>query len=315
MNIVLLESLGIEAAVLASYAEKLQAQGHTFTSYARNDEVQAQIRAAENADILMIANMPLRGEVIRACKNLKFIDVAFTGVDHVDLETAKACGVKVSNASGYSTVAVAELTLAMMLNLLRNIPQADAACRAGGTKNGLVGRELAGKTVGLIGTGAIGMKVAELVHAFGASVIAYNGFSHKPNTELITYMPLKELLQQADIVSLHCPVTEKSRGLIHAEVLSCMKPTAFLINEARGPVVNAVDLAEALNAGTIAGAGIDVFEVEPPLPADHPLLHSKNTIVTPHAAFATEESMLKRANIVFDNIEAFLQGRQKNCVV
>ena len=113
-------------------------------------------------------------------------------------------------------------------------------------------------------------------------------------------MPLKELLQQADIVSLHCPVTEKSRGLIHAEVLSYMKPTAFLINEARGPVVNAVDLAEALNAGTIAGAGIDVFEVEPPLPADHPLLHSKNTIVTPHAAFSTEESMLKRANIVFD---------------
>ena len=203
----------------------------------------------------------------------------------------------------------------MMLDLLRRVPQVDAACRAGGTKAGLVGNELEGKTVGLIGTGHIGHRVAELVHAFGAKVIAYNGFSHKEDTELIKYLPLKELMAQSDIVSLHCPVTEQSKGMINAETLSYMKPTAFLINEARGPVVVSKDLADALNSGKIAGAGIDVFEKEPPLDTDHPLLHSKNTIVTPHVAFATAESMAKRAVIVFDNIDAYLAGNQKNVVL
>ena len=222
-------------------------------------------------------------------------------------------GIKVSNASGYSTVAVAELTIAMMLDLLRRVPQVDAACRAGGTKAGLVGNELEGKTVALVGTGHIGHRVAELVHAFGAKVIAYNGFSHKADTELIKYLPMKGMMEQADIVSLHCPVTDKSKGLINKETLSYMKPTAFLINEARGPVVVSQDLADALNSGKIAGAGIDVFENEPPLDTNHPLLHAKNTIVTPHVAFATAESMAKRAVIVFDNIDAgkILEGSDK----
>ena len=175
--------------------------------------------------------------------------------------------------------------------------------------------ELEGKTVALVGTGHIGHRVAELVHAFGAKVIAYNGFSHKADTELIKYLPMKEMMEQADIVSLHCPVTEKSKGLINKETLSYMKPTAFLINEARGPVVVSQDLADALNSGKIAGAGIDVFENEPPLDTNHPLLHSKNTIVTPHVAFATAESMAKRAVIVFDNIDAYLAGNQKNVIL
>ena len=263
----------------------------------------------------MIANMPLSGEVIRACKHLKYINIAFTGVDHVDLKAAEEMGVKVSNASGYSTVAVAELTLAMMLDLLRNVPQIDAACRRGQTKAGLIGGELEGKTVAIFGTGAIGTKVAQLVHAFGARVIAYNGFSSKPDTELITYFPLKELMQEADIVSLHCPVTDQSRGIINKESLSYMKPTAYLINEARGPVVNSQDLADALNNGSIAGAAIDVFETEPPIDVNHPLLHAKNTIVTPHAAFATHESMNKRAHIVFENIHTFLAGKQQNIIL
>lgn len=260
MKIVLLESLGISQELLDSYVKPLTEKGYEFAAYERNDDVAVQIEEAKDADILIIANMPLKAEVINACPNLKYIDVAFTGVDHVALDAAKARGIKVSNASGYSTVAVAELTIAMMLDLLRRVPQVDAACRAGGTKAGLVGNELEGKTVGLIGTGHIGHRVAELVHAFGAKVIAYNGFSHKQDTELIKYLPLKELMAQADIVSLHCPVTEQSKGMINAETLSYMKPTAFLINEARGPVVVSQDLADALNSGKIAGAGIDVFE-------------------------------------------------------
>lgn len=315
MKIVLLESLGISQELLDSYVKPLREQGHEFVAYERNDDPAVQIEEAKDADILIIANMPLKGEVINACPNLKYINVAFTGVDHVDLEAAKAKGVKVSNASGYSTVAVAELTIAMILDLLRYVPQVDAACRAGGTKAGFIGAELEGKTVGLIGTGAIGHRVAELVHAFGAKVIAYNGFSHKADTELIKYVPLKELMEQSDIVSLHCPVTDQSRGMINAETLSYMKPTAFLVNEARGPVVDSQALADALNSGKIAGAGIDVFENEPPLDTNHPLLHSKNTIVTPHVAFATKESMEKRAVIVFDNIDAYMAGNQKNVIL
>lgn len=122
-------------------------------------------------------------------------------------------------------------------------------------------------------------------------------------------------MEQSDIVSLHCPVTDQSRGLINKETISYMKPTAFLVNEARGPVVVSQDLADALNNGKIAGAGIDVFENEPPLDTNHPLLHAKNTIVTPHVAFATQESMEKRAVIVFDNIDAFLSGNQKNIIL
>ena len=315
MKIVLLESLGISKELLASYVKPLEAKGFEFAAYERNDDPAVQIEEAKDADILIIANMPLKAEVINGCPKLKYIDVAFTGVDHVALDAAKARGIAVSNASGYSTVAVAELTLAMILSLLRYVPQVDAACRAGGTKAGFIGTELEGKTVGLVGTGAIGGRVAQLVHAFGAKVIAYNGFSHKEDTDLITYLPMKEMMEQADIVSLHCPVTDKSRGLINAETISYMKPTAFLVNEARGPVVDSQALADALNSGKIAGAGIDVFEKEPPLDTEHPLLHAKNTIVTPHVAFATQESMQKRAVIVFDNIEAYLAGNQKNIIL
>ena len=315
MKIVLLESLGISKELLASYVKPLEAKGFEFAAYERNDDPAVQIEEAKDADILIIANMPLKAEVINGCPKLKYIDVAFTGVDHVALDAAKARGIAVSNASGYSTVAVAELTLAMILSLLRYVTQVDAACRAGGTKAGFIGTELEGMTVGLVGTGAIGGRVAQLVHAFGAKVIAYNGFSHKEDTDLITYLPMKEMMEQADIVSLHCPVTDKSRGLINAETISYMKPTAFLVNEARGPVVDSQALADALNSGKIAGAGIDVFEKEPPLDTEHPLLHAKNTIVTPHVAFATQESMQKRAVIVFDNIEAYLAGNQKNIIL
>ena len=141
----------------------LRQMGHTFAAFERTEDIQEQIRHAQDADILMLANMPLCGEVIRACPRLQYIDIAFTGVDHVDLQAAKACGIKVSNASGYSNESVAEWTLGMMLSLLRNVPQTDRRCREGGTKDGLVGGELFGKTVGIVGTGAIGSRLS-LIH-------------------------------------------------------------------------------------------------------------------------------------------------------
>ena len=314
MNIVLLESLSISNDTLQKYIKNLEEKGHKFTFYERNDDVNLQIERAKYADILMLANMPLKGEVIKACKNLKYINIAFTGVDHVDVKTAGEMGIKLSNASGYSNDSVAELTICLMLSLLRNIPQVDARCRAGKTKEGLVGCELKGKTIGIIGTGAIGMTVAKLCHAFGCKIVAYNGFSNKENSDLITYLPLKEMLEISDIVTLHCPLTEKSKNLINKETLSFMKKSAILINAARGGVVDTEALADSLNNGKISGAGIDVFETEPPLDINHPLLKTPNTIVTPHIAFATKESMEKRAEIVFENINQFLAGNHINKV-
>ena len=315
MHIVLLESLSVSSEVLHRHVEPLCRKGHTFVSYERTDDLVTQIAQAKEADILMLANMPLRGEVIRQCTHLQYIDIAFTGVDHVDLEAAKACGIRVSNASGYSNQSVSEWTLGMMLSLLRNIPQVDQRCREGKTKDGLVGCELSGKTVGIVGTGAIGTRTAQLCRAFGCKIVAYDGFSHRQSTPEITYLPLAQMLAQSDLVVLHCPLTDQSRYLIDAQALSYMKQSAYLINAARGPVVDAQALSCALNEGRIAGAAIDVFETEPPLPTDHPLLHAKNTIVTPHIAFATRESMEARAQIVFENINRFLAGRQVNVIL
>lgn len=316
MKIVLLESLGIPAELLKSYADKLEAKGHTFAAYEKNTDAQVQIDRAKDADVIMIANMPLKGEVIRACKNLKFINVAFTGVDHVDLAAAKEMGVKVSNASGYSTQSVAELALGMMLSLLRNVPQVEERCRAGKTKDGLVGTELRGKTIGIVGAGAIGQNTGRLCKAFGCKVIAYN---HRPKQAaegtIDEFVDLDTLTRESDIISLNCPLNDSTRGMFDAERIAMMKKTAILINVARGPVVDSRALADALNEGRIAGAGIDVFETEPPLDVNHPLLHTPNTIVTPHVAFASKESMALRAQIVFDSLDSFIAGKQVNVIL
>lgn len=315
MNIVLLESLGISDEKLQKVVNPLLKAGHTFHSYSRTDDVAVQIEQAEDADVLIIANMPLKGEVIRACKHLKFIDVAFTGVDHVDLSAARECNVKVSNAAGYSTQAVAELTLCMMLSLLRNVPQVSEKCRLGMTKDGLVGSELSGKTVGIVGVGAIGTRVAMLCHAFGCNVMGNKRHIVGDEPSFIELVSLDELLGKSDIVSLHCPLTADTRNLINADKIKIMKEGAFLINTARGPVVDTSALVDALHSGHLAGAGIDVFETEPPLPKEHPLLSFSNVLATPHVAFASHESMDKRAEIVFENIQSWLEGKQQNIIL
>ena len=248
MKIVLLESLGIPAELLKSYADKLEAKGHTFAAYEKNTDAQVQIDRVQDADVIMIANMPLKGEVIRACKNLKFINVAFTGVDHVDLAAAKEMGVKVSNASGYSTQSVAELALGMMLSLLRNVPQVEARCREGKDKTGLVGRELKGKTVGIVGLGKIGMNTARLCQAFGCRVIGTSPSHQSGEVEGVSCMPLEDVLAQSDIVALHCPLTPSTRGMIDAKAIARMKDGALLINLARGPVADTPALAAALES-------------------------------------------------------------------
>ncbi len=313
MNIVLLESLAVTDDKLAALTAPLLAAGHHFTAYPRTNDIPTLIRQAQDADILMLANMPLPGEVIRACPHLRFIDVAFTGTDHIDLKAAADKSVRVSNASGYSSQAVAELVIGQILSLLRNTHPLNQRTRQQGLKDGLVSHELGSRTVGVIGSGAIGQRVIQLLKAFGARVLAYDPFPRA--LEGVENVSLKTLLTQCDIVTLHCPLTEDTRGLIDADALALMPRHALLVNMSRGPVVDSAALAQALNAEHIAGAAVDVFEMEPPIPANHPLLTAKNCLVTPHVAFATHESMILRAEIVFASLKAWLDGHPVNVVL
>lgn len=315
MNIVLLEPLGIPEEDLRCYAKELEREGHSFRAYGKNTDPAVQIERAADADVIMLANMPLTDEVIRSCPSLRFIDVAFTGVDHIGLDAAKERNIAVSNASGYSNESVAELVLGMAIDLFRHVSQVEERCRTGGTKEGLVGRELKGHTVGIVGFGAIGRRTAELFHAMGCRILANSRHKKEDMPEYAAYVTLDELLRESDIISLHCPLTPETKGLINRERIARMKKTAVLINAARGPVVDSGALADALNRGELAGAAVDVFETEPPVPAEHPLLHAANCLVTPHIAFASEESMKLRAKIVFDNLKEWLAGRQTNIVL
>lgn len=317
MKIVLLEPIAVTKEVLNDLSAKLIEAGHEFISYDNVEKDVAILKErVKDAEILMIANSPLPGEVIRAAKNLKYISVAFTGVDHVDKAACLERGIKVSNSQGYATEAVAELTLGMILSLLRNVVKCDEVTRIEGTKAGLVGTELNGKTVGIVGTGAIGLRTAQLLKVFNCKLLGYNRSQSEKAKELgIKYVSLEELLSTSDIVSLHVPLTDSTKGLINKERIALMKKNALLINVARGPVVDSEALAEALNNNTLAGAGIDVFEVEPPIPSTHPLCKAKNILLTPHVAFATQESMVKRANIVFDNVYGWLKGEEKNVMI
>ncbi len=314
-KIVIMESLAISAEELAARKKPFEEKGHIFAEYPRTTDIPTLIEEAKDADAMIIANMPMPNEVIRSCDKLKFIDVAFTGVDHVGLDAAREKGIAVSNASGYANEAVTELVFGMVLNILRNISAVEQRCREGKTKEGLVGNELKGKTVGIIGLGKIGSRSAEVFHAFGCRVLAQSR-SHKANAaDYIEQVSQEELLKQSDIVVLHCPLNDSTRGMINAEKLAMMKRSAILINVARGPVVVTQDLADALNAGTIAAAGVDVFDKEPPLSLDEPLLNCKNCLVTPHVAFASKESMNLRADVVFDNLDAWMNGSQKNVIL
>ena len=313
-KVVILESLGIPEEELQTL-EKPFLQEAVFRHYPKTADPAVLTEEAKDADALILANMPLSGQVISACDRLRFIDVAFTGVDHVDLEAAKKKGVRVSNASGYSDEAVAELVIGMALSLLRNIPETQERVRSGGTKDGLVGSELRGKTVGIIGFGKIGRRSGELFRAFGCQILAQSRRRHEDYPEYVEQVTQEELLRRSDLVVLHCPLNDSTRGMINYEKLSLMKKSALLINAARGPVTDEDDLARALDEGLIAGAGVDVFTKEPPLPPDTQMLHAPNTLLTPHIAFATRESMSLRAGIVFQNLRAWLDGEPINVIL
>lgn len=314
-KIVIMESLGISAEELAARKAPFEAQGHVFVDYPKTTDPAKLIEEAKDADAMILANMPMPADVLRKCNKLKFIDVAFTGVDHVGLDAAKEKNIAVSNASGYSNEAVSELVIGTTLSLARNLRSVEDRCREGKDKTGLVGWEIKGKTVGIIGLGKIGTRTAELFHAFGATVLAQSRTHHDGIAEYIEQVTQEELLRRSDIVVLHCPLNDSTRGMINAEKLAMMKPTALLVNVARGPVVVEKDLVAALENGVIAGAAIDVFDKEPPLDTASPILHAPNCLVTPHVAFATQQSMSLRTEIVFDNLAKWMEGHQINTIL
>lgn len=316
MKIVIIEPLGITPEKLAEATAAVKARGHEIVAYDTKEEDQDKLaERGKDADIIIIANQPFRKNVIEKCKNLKLLSVAFTGVDHIDVDFCKEKDICVCNAAGYSTNAVAELAFGLAISVLRNIPACDAVCRKEGTKAGLVGGELFGKTFGVVGTGAIGSKVAKIAQAFGCKVVAYSRtVKHEMQGAGIEYLSLEDVLKVSDIVSLHVPLNDKTKGLIGEKEIALMKKNAILLNTARGPVVDSEALAKALNEERIAGAGIDVFEMEPPVPAEHPLLHSKHTVVTPHVAFASHEALFTRAQIVSENILKWEDGKPQNVI-
>lgn len=317
MKIVILEFLGISDDEFNTVTKPLTDNGHELVVYddgkADSETLKTRIKDAE---ALVLANMPLCAEVIDAAENLRYISVAFTGYDHVDLGKCREKGIKVSNAAGYSTNSVAELTFGLIITLLRSMVPLEKIVREGGTKRGYRQTDLKGKTLGVLGTGDIGSAVAELGLAFGCHVIAYNR-SEKPELKSkgVEYKSLDDVLKASDIVTLHMPLTDETRGLIGKDKLALMKASSILINTAIGPIVDHDALAEALRNGTIAGAGLDRVDMEPPIPADYPILGAPNTVLVPHVGYATDEAMVRRANIAFNNITQWEKGEQENIVI
>jgi phosphoglycerate dehydrogenase-like enzyme len=309
MIIKIIEPIGeSEEAIRSRVGRLLDEGGHSiFVCDTRGMADVDLIKLVKDADVLLLSNRPLSANVISACPELKLICVAFTGIDHVDQEACKARGIVLHNAAGYAVHAVSELAIGLMIALLRRILSANAKTRGGGTNDGLVGHELFGKTLGVIGCGHIGLQVARLGNAFGCHVLGFDPHVVKVNDVTIEQVELDDLLSRSDIVTLHLPLIPETRSFIGRDQLAKLKRSAILINTARGPIIDQAALIEALTRNRLAGAGLDVFDLEPPLPANHPILTAPNTVLTPHIGFETAEAMAAKASIALDHLEDFLR--------
>jgi len=285
--------------------------------YDRTDTAQILSRA-KYADLVLINKTLLSSESLRQLPKLKYIGVLATGYNCVDVQTAKELGIAVTNIPSYGTASVAQFVFALLLELCHNVKQHHYAVANGQWATSrdwtfwltpLI--ELEGKVMGIVGLGRIGRHVARIAIAFGMHVIATDQVPiAEPGVQPTT---LEKLLVESDVVSLHCPLFPETLGLINRERLATMKSSAFLINTSRGPLIIDEDLADALNQGVIAGAGLDVLSMEPPM-RDNALLKSRNCIVTPHIAWATKEARSRLMNIAVKNVEGFLLKQPVNVV-
>jgi phosphoglycerate dehydrogenase-like enzyme len=310
MKIKVIEPIGqSETAIRSRLEGLLEKGGHSlFFSDTRGLTDAELIPQVSDANILLLSNRPLSGAVIEACPNLKLICVAFTGIDHVDQAACTVRGIVLHNAAGYAVHAVSELAIGLMIALFRRVVSADALLRSGGDGGGLVGNELFGKTLGVVGCGRIGLQVARLGNAFGCRVLGFADYNLGSVDVTIEQVEINDLLRRSDIVTLHLPLTNETRDFIGREQLAQMKSSAILINTARGAIVDQSALIEALEQKRLAGAGLDVFDLEPPLPTNYPILKAPNTVLAPHIGFETVEAMAAKADIALRHLEEFLSG-------
>jgi len=284
----------------------------------RGDEI---LERSRGAALLFTNKTPLGKEVLEQLPDLQYIGVLATGYNVVDIEYARSRGIAVANVPGYGTSSVAQMTIALLLELTQHVQRHSDSVRSGDWSSSpdfcywnypLV--ELEGKTMGIIGFGTIGQKVADIATALGMHIMGsarhHRDQSHRKN---FRWAEIPEILRESDVVSIHCPLFPETQGLINKDSLQQMKRSAFLLNTSRGPIVIDEDLADALNEGVIAGAGIDVLSVEPPSP-DNPLFRAKNCIITPHIAWATQEARGRLLGIAEKNVSSFLDGQPVNIV-
>jgi glycerate dehydrogenase len=323
VRIVILDSFPADQGDPTYTWEGLRALGE-LQLHARTHEDQV-LERCRGATAVLTNKVDIRGETLETLPEIRYVGVMATGTNMVDLEAARARGIAVTNVPGYATDAVAQLVFALILHLTHDVGAHDRAVKSGRWAASpdfclfmqpLI--ELAGKTMAVVGTGSIGSSVARIAEAFGMHVLraAVPGSPQRPG---VSRVRLPEALAEADVVSLHCPLTPLTRGLVDATFLRAMKPKAILVNTGRGPLINETDLRAALAAGRLGGVGLDVLSSEPP-PVDHPLLDPRapwasRVVVTPHIGWGTQEARRRLEQAVTRNLAAFIAGESANRVV
>lgn len=281
------------------------------------DEIISRIGDSE---IVITNKTPLSAITFDACTQIKYVGVLATGYDVVDIAAAREKGISVCNIPTYGTTAVAQFVFALLLELCHHVGAHSDAVKTGRWTScpdfcfwdyPLI--ELKGKTMGIIGFGRIGQNTAQIAKSLGMNVLAVDEYPNDAGREIATYVTLDELLENADVISLHCPLFPSTQGIINKESIAKMKPGVMIINTSRGPLIVEKDLKEALESGRVSGAAVDVVSSEP-IKADNVLLGAKNCIITPHIAWAPKESRSRLMDIAVENLQLFLQGTPRNVV-
>ena len=317
MKIVVLEGHAVNPGDLSW--DWLEQYG-SVTVYPRMVSPEQTIARIGDADIILLNKTPITKEVLEACPSVKLICVLATGYNVVDCDAARARGIPVCNVPDYGTAAVAQYTFALLLELCHQVGHHNQAVHAGKWSNcpdfcfwDTPQMELAGKTMGIIGFGRIGQAVGKIAKAFGMDVLAYSRTEYPEGRQIGRYVTLDELLAKSDVISLHCPLTPETTGIINKETIAKMKDDAIVINTSRGAAIVEADLAEALQSGKLKAAAADVVTTEP-IPTDSPLLSAPNCMITPHMAWAPKESRQRIMDCTKRSIEAFLAGNPINTV-
>jgi phosphoglycerate dehydrogenase-like enzyme len=309
--------------ILPEMAERITRHappGFDVTVHPSNLTESEQITQLQDADFLILFGSPPGDSALKAARNLKLIQLVSAGYDHLNVDLCRELGIPIANNGGANAIDVAEHTIALILGFYRHMVEQDHNVRNNRYKHintGLCTYTIHDKTVGIIGLGNIGQRVAKLLTAFGARIIYTDARRASPEVERAcqaTFLDLNDLLQASDIVSLHVPLLDSTRNLIGAEQLARMKPGALLVNTCRGGVINQSDLTLALQDKSILGAALDVLESEPPDPSD-PILKCENTLLMPHSAGVTFDTWSRRGEFVFANLQRVWQGEKPEAIV